>query len=125
MIYLFSLDININILLLQLYFVEIEIEHKSEHRAMEKIMPLELLASIKGATSSEAVDELFDVIRKAVPKERAASGTREVLATGGISLDELRSDEVVECPVNERELIRKNFPSEKNGYLVVPKVIED
>ena len=125
MIYQKSLDININTLLLQLYFAEFEIEHKSEHGAMEKIMPLELLASIKGATSSEAVDELFDVIRKAVPEEDTASGTPKVRTAGGISLDELRSDEVVESSVNERELIRKNFPSEKSGYLVVPKVIED
>ena len=92
---------------------------------MEKIMPLEVLASIKGATSSEAVDELFDVIRKAVPEEGTSSGKREVRAIAGVSLDELRSDEVAESPVNERELIRKNFPNEKNGYVVVPKVIED
>ena len=34
---------------------------------MSKIMPLDLLSSIKGARSSEAVEELFNVIRKAVP----------------------------------------------------------
>jgi len=88
-------------------------------------MPLEILASIKGATSSDAVNELFEVIRKAVPNEGRSSGTQEVPATGGISLDELRRDEVVESPENQRKLIIKNFPSEKNGYLVVPKVIED
>jgi Asp-tRNA(Asn)/Glu-tRNA(Gln) amidotransferase C subunit len=92
---------------------------------MEKIMPLELLASIKGATSSEAVNELFDVIKNAIPEDPATSGNEERHLTGGISLDDLRSDEVDEGSTLQRELIKKNFPAEKNGFLVVPKVIED
>jgi Asp-tRNA(Asn)/Glu-tRNA(Gln) amidotransferase C subunit len=90
---------------------------------MSKIMPLDLLSSIKGARSSEAVNELFNVIKKAVP-------TKEVDITpetsvDAVSIEDLRSDSIERCPDIEKEIIKKNFPKEKNGYLVVPKVIED
>jgi Asp-tRNA(Asn)/Glu-tRNA(Gln) amidotransferase C subunit len=42
-----------------------------------------------------------------------------------VSIDALRSDEVENCPEAQKEVIRGNFPGERNGYLVVPKVIED
>jgi Asp-tRNA(Asn)/Glu-tRNA(Gln) amidotransferase C subunit len=91
---------------------------------MGKIMPLELLASIKGATSSDAVNELFEVIRKAVPDENMGEPQRmdhpEAVPVSG-----LRSDEIGESSETEREIIVKNFPAEKNGFLVVPKVIEE
>ena len=71
-------------------------------------MPLELLASIKGARSSEDVTELFSVILKAVPDD------------GG---------EDTQQPVMEQavtvEIILANFPEQKDGFLVVPKVIDD
>ncbi len=86
-------------------------------------MPLDLLASIKGAGSSEAVDELFSVINKAIPT-REGEDTSETNATA-VSLDDLRSDRIERSPEIEKELIKKNFPKEKNGFLVVPKVIED
>ncbi len=87
-------------------------------------MPLDLLSSIKGASSSAAVNELFKVIQQAIPAE---DGTA-LLESGDdapVSLDELRSDEIVRSTQTEKEIIRQNFPGEKNGYLVVPKVIED
>ena len=90
---------------------------------MSKIMPLELLSSIKGAQSSEAVNELFNVIRQAVPETIAADPS--LMEEQTVSLDALRSDLVIESSEAEKEIIRKNFPGEKKGYLVVPKVIED
>ena len=86
-------------------------------------MPLDLLSSIKGARSSEAVNELFKTIKRAVPgNEGDITSDTDVDA---VSLDSLRSDSIERCPEIEKELIKKNFPKEKNGFLVVPKVIED
>jgi len=86
-------------------------------------MPLDLLSSIKGARSSEAVNQLFDTIKRAIPEnEGDITPGKEVEA---VSLDSLRSDIIERCPEVEKELIKKNFPKEKNGFLVVPKVIED
>jgi Asp-tRNA(Asn)/Glu-tRNA(Gln) amidotransferase C subunit len=90
---------------------------------MEKTMPLDLLSSIKGARSSEAVSELFEVIKKAIPekpgKDRLEPGVK------ALSINELRKDEVRKSDEREAALIRKNFPGEKNGFLVVPKVMEE
>ena len=88
-------------------------------------MPLELLASIKGATSSEAVNDLFELIRKAVPEEGQQEEREELHLSEAVGIDHLRGDEVAESSEIEKEIIRKNFPGEKKGYLVVPKVIED
>jgi Asp-tRNA(Asn)/Glu-tRNA(Gln) amidotransferase C subunit len=91
--------------------------------SMSKIMPLDLLSSIKGARSSEAVKELFKVINQAIPASEAeVSDERNVEAVG---LEDLRDDHIERSPEIERELIKKNFPKAKDGYLVVPKVIED
>ena len=90
---------------------------------MSKIMPLDLLASIKGAGSSEAIDELFSVINKAIPTREGEITTETDVAA--VSLEDLRSDRIERSPEMEKELIRKNFPKEKNGFLVVPKVMED
>ena len=86
-------------------------------------MPLDLLSSIKGARSSEAINELFNVIKNAAP-------TREgdiLFETNvdAVSIEDLRNDIIERCPEIEKELIKKNFPKEKNGFLIVPKVIED
>lgn len=86
-------------------------------------MPLELLSNIKGARSSEAVNELFKVITKAAPaNEDDFTNERTIDA---VTVEDLRSDIIIRCPEIEKELIRKNFPEERNGFLVVPKVIED
>lgn len=42
-----------------------------------------------------------------------------------VSINDLRKDEVLNASETEIELIKKNFPQEKNGFLVVSKVIED
>jgi Asp-tRNA(Asn)/Glu-tRNA(Gln) amidotransferase C subunit len=86
---------------------------------MSKIMSLEVLSSIKGATSSQAVEKLFDVIKKA--NINLAKANQNV----GVSLDNLREDVVLESSDIEKEIIRQNFPKSKNGYLVVSKVIEE
>ena len=82
-------------------------------------MSLEVLSSIKGATSSQAVEKLFDVIKKA--NINLAKANQNV----GVSLDNLREDVVLESSDIEKEIIRQNFPKSKNGYLVVSKVIEE
>ncbi len=84
-------------------------------------MTLEVLSSIKGAKSSEAVDQLFEVIKTA-QVSGALSLTEGVNI---VSLDDLRPDEVIESSETEKNIIRNNFPSQKNGYLVVSKVIEE
>ena len=87
-------------------------------------MPLDLLSSIKGASSSEAVTELFKVISEAVTEQKGNNKEqqgREFV----VKVENLRSDELVECPEKVKEIIRNNFPEQKNGFLVVPKVIDD
>ena len=86
-------------------------------------MPLDLLSSIKGARSSEAVNELFNVIKRAVPENQAMGNLP--MDANAISINELRDDEIERCSDSVKELIRKNFPREKDGFLVVPKVIEE
>jgi len=86
-------------------------------------MPLDLLSSIKGARSSEAVNELFKTIKRAAPENKGDNTSdTEVEA---VFLEGLRNDSIERCPEKEKEIIKKNFPKEKNGFLVVPRVIED
>ncbi len=89
-----------------------------------KIMPLEILSSIKGATSSEAVDQLFNVIKQAVPGKNEDQ-LSEMDSQNLVTVEGLRNDKVEGSTELEKEIIKKNFPKEKNGFLVVPKVIED
>jgi Asp-tRNA(Asn)/Glu-tRNA(Gln) amidotransferase C subunit len=42
-----------------------------------------------------------------------------------VSLNDLREDVVIESSALEKQIIIANFPKEKNGYLVVSKVIEE
>ncbi len=90
---------------------------------MSKMMTLEVLSSIKGATSSEAVDELFKNIKNA----HLDTEGNDLLANNAnvVSLEDLREDTVIESSEIERNIIKENFPQEKNGYLVVSKVIEN
>lgn len=87
-------------------------------------MTLEVLSSIKGAEASDAVTELFGHVKNALT-EMDASGASDALTELSIPLDKLREDTVIESTEIERKLITDNFPAEKNGYLVVMKVIED
>jgi Asp-tRNA(Asn)/Glu-tRNA(Gln) amidotransferase C subunit len=88
---------------------------------MSKIMTVDILSSIKGAESSEAVNKLFDVIKNANTTNNNAFNNNH---NNCVSLDNLRDDVVIESSAIEKQIIVENFPKEKNGYLVVSKVIE-
>jgi len=88
---------------------------------MEKLMTLDILSSIKGAEASEAVDKLFDIIKKANP----SLNNEETANQFELTIDGLREDVVIRNSKQERDIIIENFPKSKNGYLVVSKVIED
>lgn len=85
------------------------------------MMTVDILSSIKGAKPSEAVRKLFDAIKNANSSENN-SNTK----TGNsVSLDALREDVIIHSAQIEKDIIIENFPKEKNGYLVVAKVIEE
>jgi Asp-tRNA(Asn)/Glu-tRNA(Gln) amidotransferase C subunit len=88
---------------------------------MSKIMTVDILSSIKGAQPSEAVNKLFEVIKNANPNNNNSFINNHNYS---VSLDDLRDDVVIESSVTEKQIIIENFPKEKNGYLVVSKVIE-
>ncbi|TBM98876.1 hypothetical protein EYD45_16185 [Hyunsoonleella flava] len=84
-------------------------------------MTVDVLSSIKGAQPSETVNKLFDVIKNANTSNNNAFNNNH---NNGVSLDNLRDDVVVDSSATEKQIIIENFPKEKNGYLVVSKVIE-
>lgn len=84
-------------------------------------MTVDILSSIKGAKPSEAVNKLFDDIKNA----DINSETSINLNKNSVSLQDLRDDVVIESSALEKQIIKENFPKEKNGYLVVSKVIEE
>lgn len=88
---------------------------------MSKIMTVDILSSIKGAKPSESVNTLFDIIKNA--KQQIDSSN--IVNTNGVTLKDLREDVVIDSSRVEKRLIIENFPKEKNGYLVVSKVIEE
>jgi Asp-tRNA(Asn)/Glu-tRNA(Gln) amidotransferase C subunit len=88
---------------------------------MSKIMTVDVLSSIKGAQSSEAVNKLFEVIKNANTTNNNAFNSKN---NNTVSLNELRDDVVIESSEIEKQIIKENFPKEKDGYLVVTKVIE-
>lgn len=85
------------------------------------MMTVDILSSIKGAKESETVSKLFDVIKNANTKNANSFHNNN----NAVSLDELREDVVIDSPQAEKDIIIENFPKEKNGYLVVAKVIEE
>ena len=89
---------------------------------MSKIMTVDVLSSIKGAQPSEAVNKLFDVIKHAQPTNNSSFNNNH---NNAVSLNDLRDDVVIESSALEKQIIIGNFPKEKNGYLVVSKVIEE
>ena len=85
---------------------------------MSKIMTVDVLSSIKGAKPSASVNQLFEVIKK-------ANQNSDLKHTNNIvGLNDLREDVVVHSSATEKEIIQENFPKQKNGFLVVSKVIE-
>lgn len=89
---------------------------------MSKIMTVDVLSSIKGAQPSETVNQLFEVIKNADTSNNNAFNNNH---NNGVSLDDLRDDVVIDSSATEKQIIIENFPKEKNGYLVVSKVIEE
>ena len=89
---------------------------------MSKIMTVDVLSSIKGAQPSEAVSKLFEVIKNANTTNNNTFNTNH---NNAVSLDNLRDDIIVDSSSTEKQIIIENFPKEKNGYLVVSKVIEE
>lgn len=89
---------------------------------MSKIMTVDILSSIKGAKPSKAVNKLFDAIKNANTINNNSFNNNH---NNAVSLDDLREDIVIDSPKKEKEIIIENFPKEKNGYLVVSKVIEE
>jgi len=85
-------------------------------------MTVDILSSIKGAQPSEAVNKLFDVIKKA---QLTNNNSLNNVNYNCVSINDLREDVVIESSPMEKEIIIENFPKEKNGYLVVSQVIED
>jgi Asp-tRNA(Asn)/Glu-tRNA(Gln) amidotransferase C subunit len=88
---------------------------------MSKIMTVDILSSIKGAQESETVNKLFEVIKNA----NATNSNSVNYKNNAVSLDDLREDVVIDSSLKEKQIIIENFPKEKNGYLVVAKVIEE
>jgi len=84
-------------------------------------MTVDILSSIKGAKPSESVNKLFDVIKNANQQNNSNTTVHNKV----VSLNDLREDVVVESSAIEKEIIKENFPKEKNGFLLVAKVIED
>ena len=91
---------------------------------MKELTSLEVLSNIEGATASEAVEQLFEMLRMT---ETGINGVDVInlLSGNAITTDGLREDIAVETSADEKRLIIANFPSEKNNYLVVPKVIDE
>lgn len=84
-------------------------------------MTVDILSSIKGAKPSEAVNKLFDAIKEAHTSDNNSNNS----TINAVQIDNLRADEVMPSSEEERAIIKENFPQEKNGFLVVTKVIED
>ncbi|MDD7914816.1 hypothetical protein [Polaribacter ponticola] len=89
---------------------------------MSKIMTVDILSSIKGAKPSDSVNKLFDVIKNA---NSANNNSFNINHNNAVSLNELREDIAIDSSKAEKEIIIENFPREKDGYLVVAKVIEE
>ena len=83
-----------------------------------------MLSNIAGATSSEAVEQLFDTLRNTATENDKEMDVNR-LSVNTISSENLREDKVVEASDVERQLIIANFPKQKDNYLVVPKVMEE
>ena len=85
-------------------------------------MTVDVLSSIKGAQPSETVNRLFEVIKNANSTNNKSFNINH---SNCVSLNDLRDDVVIESSSLEKQIIKENFPKEKNGYLVVSKIIED
>lgn len=85
-------------------------------------MTVDVLSSIKGAKPSETVSKLFDVIKSA---NNISANFHIKNQQNAVTIEHLREDVVIESSEIEKKIIIENFPKEKNGYLMVSKVIEE
>lgn len=85
-------------------------------------MTVDVLSSIKDAKPSETVSKLFDVIKSA---NNISANFHIKNQQNAVTIEYLRKDVVVESSEIEKKIIIDNFPKEKNGYLLVSKVIEE
>ena len=83
-----------------------------------------MLSKIEGASSSQAIDYLFDTLRTTETGNNTVD-VIDLLSRKAVSPEELRDDIAKETSALEKQLILANFPNEKNNYLVVPKVIDE
>ena len=90
---------------------------------MNKIMPLDVLSSIKGAKPSNAVEELFLKVKTAINEVDTKTISENQVRI--LDFNMLREDTVINSDEEEVRLIKQNFPLQKDGYLVVPRVIEE
>jgi len=90
---------------------------------MNKIMPLDVLSSIKGAKPSNAVEELFLKVKTAINEVDTKTISENQVRI--LDFNMLREDTVIKSDEEEVRLIKQNFPLQKDGYLVVPRVIEE
>jgi Asp-tRNA(Asn)/Glu-tRNA(Gln) amidotransferase C subunit len=67
------------------------------------------------------VNKLFEAIKNASSTNNNFFNNNH---NNAVSLNDLREDIVIDSPQIEKQIIIENFPREKNGYLVVSKVIE-
>ena len=84
-------------------------------------MTLDVLSSIKGAQSSKAVQSIFDTIKSAQDHQFEANFNFE---GHSVLSSELREDKAIVSSEKERELIISGFPKQKDGFLVVQKIID-
>lgn len=89
--------------------------------SVEKTMTLDVLSSIKGASSSKVIENIFQSIKNVNVEGLQKSNYNQ---TKTAFTKELREDVVVLSSELEKEIIRKGFPKQKNGYLVVQKIID-
>ena len=91
---------------------------------MKDLTSLEMLSNIEGATAPEAVEQLFETLRKAETGENGGD-LINLLSGNTVSTEALREDIAVDTSAAEKRLIIDNFPSEKNNFLIVPKVMDE
>jgi len=91
---------------------------------MSELRSLDVLSNIKDAESSESVEQMFGIVRAAVPKPNEFDFV-EFMSGCAVTTNELREDIAIESSETERQIIIDDFPFKKNDYLVVPKVIEE